>query len=128
MDEKSNLSSWGITIAVTGAVPTVMLMAWWITCGETSPVHGFFEYCPGIQNLMVFLHLPAFVFFSYFGSFSSLMSGHVYVPGALCFYVCAAVQWAIVGFLISLVFVRFTKKTAVQPDHSLRGVDDSHRP
>lgn len=89
---------WRRAVVVVGTVSLALLVSW-VLQGETSPLRQYFLWHTALPNLWTTITLPAF--------FVSLaISGNVHA-GSLGGYVLGmALQWGLIGGVLSLVLVR----------------------
>ena len=79
-------------VAVMGAVS-------WLLVGDASPFHTYFIHHVGLPNLWRLVHLPPLIL-------SAIASGNVHQGSEWVFFTGFILQWAIVGFLLSLLVQR----------------------
>jgi hypothetical protein len=84
-----------------------MLLLTWLILGETSPFHNYFLYHVGISNLWAATMLVPIIL-------GAIISGNPHSASEVVIMFFAIVQWAIVGWIISIplsrLWTRFQNK------------------
>lgn len=77
----------------------LMWLITWLINGETSPFHNYFLYNVGISNLWAATLLIPFIL-------GAIVSGNPHSASEVLIMFFATVQWAIVGWIISIPLSR----------------------
>lgn len=72
----------------------------WLITGRSSPCHEYFLWHVELPNLYRRLHTGPYVA-------GMLISGNVHQPSSVGFFAAAALQWFVMGFLLSFICKRF---------------------
>jgi hypothetical protein len=80
-----------------------IVLIFWLCDSESSPLYEYFLYHTSFPEVIGYLSFPAFFF-------SAILSGNIHAPDETIFYIAMIVQWMFVGWLISLVIYRGSKK------------------
>ena len=97
--------NWKFHFTVSICVLVIASMVSWLIAGETSPFTEYFEDSV-LLNIWRGLHLiPFFV--------AIVAGGHA--GNDLVFFMASAIQWLIIGWILSLVILRFRVKPSKPP-------------
>ena len=80
----------------------------WFVTGDSSPLHEYFLWHGGLPNLFSRVHIGPYIV-------GMVVSGNVHQPSPVGFLAAAALQWFVVGFLLSSFFTGFSVK---RPDNA----------
>ena len=86
-----------ILAAVLGI--SIPALFWLFNSGEGSPIYSYVLDHPSIGNMLTYLSMPAVL-----GGMA--VSGNVHEPSVVVTYALLAVQWAFIGYLLSLAIFR----------------------
>jgi len=84
---------------IFAGIPTALLMiAWWLTTAESSPMRSTFLYHPALGNFLTLLMMPAIVA-------GTILSGNVHQPNEIITALFAALQWFGIFYLIARALI-----------------------
>lgn len=97
--------NWKFHLTVSICVLVIGSMISWLMAGETSPFSDYFEDSV-LLSLWKGLHLIPF--------FTAILAGG-HAGSDVAFFIASAIQWLVIGLILSFVILRFRHKPSKPP-------------
>ena len=94
-------------LAFTSLLVVIALLVTWLLLGESSPFHNYLIRNSELPNVWAMTTAVPYIF-------SALITGNPHSPSMVIFMIALIIQWALIGFLLSIpmakLFGRLQKK------------------